>query len=80
MECPLSVSQAEYDAMSQCEAVIVREYERDDGGRFAQAVAWGDYDEMVDQAETPGLYVVPVGVTIICQRAIRTEDLLQGKS
>ena len=75
-ECPLDVTQKEFDAFSQAEAVVVREYETDNGRRFARVVAWGDLDEMKDQADALGLYVVPVGVRIICQRAILLKDLI----
>ena len=77
-ECKLAVTQQEYDQIQQCEAVIVREYERPDGSRFANAVAWGDLAEMEVQASTPSLLVVPVGLSIVCQRAIPVSEVLGG--
>ena len=74
--CPLNVTQNEYDSFSKCEAVIIREYERiKDGSRFAKVVAWGDYDELVEQLETPGLVVVPAGLTIICHVVKKVNEL-----
>ncbi len=74
--CRLKMTQQEFDRVNQCEAVIVREYEREDGSRFAKAVAWGDADEMQDQASTPTMQIVPVGLSIVCQRAIPVSELL----
>jgi len=74
--CQLEMTQSEYDRVKLCESVIVREYERADGSRFAKAVAWGDADEMEEQAEMPSLHIVPAGVSIICQRAVPVSELL----
>lgn len=74
--CSLELTPSQLHSISQCEAVIVREYETEDGRRFAQAVAWGDADEMRSQAETPGLYVVPEGVKIVAQRAVPVSEIL----
>ena len=74
--CQIEVTQQEYEQIKQCESVIIREYERADGARFAKAVAWGDSTEMQDQASTPTLQIVPVGLSIVCQRAISVSELL----
>ena len=74
--CPLEVTQQELDDIQKCESVVVREYERDDGSRFSRPVAYGDHDEMVDQAGITGLFIVPVGLHIVCHKAIRVSDLL----
>ena len=78
-ECPLRMTQAEYSQILKCDAVIVREYERDNGNRWAVPVAWGDAKEMQSQAESPTLQVVPVGVKIVCQRAVLVSELLGGE-
>ena len=74
--CPLELTPQEYDAIKQCEAVVIREYETPGGSRVGKAVAWGDADEMRHQADTPGLFVVPVGLSIICQQVLLVSDLL----
>lgn len=74
--CQLEMTQQEYDRMKQCESVIVREYERSDGSRFAKAVAWGDAEEMQEQASTPTMQIIPAGLSIVCQRAIPVSELL----
>ena len=74
--CPVEITQQEFDDIKQCEAVVIREYERADGSRIGKAVAWGDADEMQDQADTPGLFVVPVGLSIVCQQMVLVSDLL----
>jgi len=75
-ECRLEISESDWRDIQHCEAVIVREYESQDGQRrFARAVAWGDYDEMKEQSET--LFVVPVGVKIIGQQVMRVDVLLR---
>jgi len=76
-ECRLEISESDWCDIRHCEAVIVREYESKDGQRLARAVAWGDYDEMKEQAETPMMFVVPVGFHIIGQQAIRVDVLLR---
>lgn len=75
-ECSIELTPGMLHDISQCEAVVVREYETDDGRRYAQAVAWGDADEMRDAADTPGIFVVPVGVKIVSQRSIPVSELL----
>jgi len=80
-ECPLQMTQAEYSQILKCDAVIVREYERDNGTRWAVPVAWGDAEEMQEQAEIPTLQVVidgVQGVKIVCQRAVLVSELLGG--
>ena len=78
MRVELEVTQDEYDQVMQCEAVIVREYQRADGSRVAQAVAWGDADEMHDEASRPVIQIVPVGLTIVDQRVIPVSELGGG--
>ncbi len=75
-ECRLEITSGELAHIRQCESVIVREYARPDGSRFATPVAWGDADEMQMQAETNGMFVVPVGFEIVAQRAIPVSELL----
>lgn len=78
--CPLQMSQQQFDNIKQCEAVVVREYERADGSRFANAVAWGDADEMRDQAETPRIFIVPEGLSVVGHRVVLVSELLGAKS
>lgn len=74
---PLEITQADWDDIQQCEAVVIREYEPASGGdRFARAVAWGDEEEMKLQAETPGLFVVPVGFKIVTQTCVKVSTLM----
>ncbi len=75
-ECRLEMTSDELADIRQCESVIVREYERADGSRFAKAVAWGDADEMEMQAVSNGMFIVPVGFKIVAQRAIAVSELL----
>lgn len=75
-KCPLEVTQAELDDIQQCEALVVREYERSDGSRYSRPVAWGDADEMKDAADTPGIFIVPVGLSIVCQKMLLVSELL----
>ena len=75
-ECRVEMTVDEFARIRQCESVIVREYERADGSRFAKPVAWGDADEMKIQAETQGMFIVPVGFEIVAQRAIPVSELL----
>jgi hypothetical protein len=78
-ECPLQMTHDEYRQILKCDAVIVREYERDNGNRWAVPVAWGDAEEMQQQAEIPTLQVVPEGVSIVCQRAVLVSELVGGE-
>jgi hypothetical protein len=73
--CNVELTQEQYDDIRKCESVIIREYENVDGSRFAKAVAWGDAEEMQLQADTPSVLIVPVGVAIVCQRAIPVAEL-----
>lgn len=75
--CPLEITTEQWNDIQHCESVVVREYERLDGSRVARAVAWGDAEEMELQAETPAMFIVPVGFHIICQRAIPVNDLTE---
>lgn len=75
--CQLEVTQEEFDQFSQCEAVIVREYEHADGSRVARVVAWGDMDEMTKQAAIPGIHIVPVGVKLVAQRVVPFSEIIQ---
>jgi hypothetical protein len=74
--CPLEMTSHELDEIKQCEAVVVREYESLVRGRWAVPVAWGDFDEMEAQAVTTGWFIVPPGVRIVGQRAVRVSELL----
>lgn len=78
-ECVLEVTQAEVDEIILNESLIIREYERTDGSRFAKAVAWGDHDEMNCQASTYGIFVVPLGIKIVCQRAFKVSDIFEAE-
>jgi hypothetical protein len=73
---PLQVTQEELDRIRQCEAVVVHVYETASGDVFSRAVAWGDRDEMQDAADTPGMFIVPVGVSIRHQEMLLVSDLL----
>ena len=77
MECLLEVTSEEFADISKCEAVVLREYERPDGSRFAKAVGWGDLDEMTDQAETVFVLMVPTGLKYIAQQVIPVSELLK---
>jgi len=77
--CPLEVTQQEVDDIKQCEAVVIREYEREDGSRIGRPVAWGDVDEMQDQADRFCICVVPFGFSIVCQQMVLVSDLLQDE-
>ena len=74
--CPVEITQQEYNDITRCEVVVIREYERADGSRFAKAVAWGDADEMQDQADTQCIVIVPVGFSIVGQKMVLVSDLL----
>lgn len=75
-EVVLELTQQELDDISKCEAVIVRDYQRADGSMFARAVAYGDADEMHEQASIRGLCIVPVGLSVVCQQVVMVSDLL----
>lgn len=74
--CTLQVTQQEYDDIRKCEAVIVREYESQDGTHFAVPMAWGDLAEMEEQATAPGVAILPAGVSIVSQQVVPVADLL----
>lgn len=74
--CPLEVTQQVLDDIEQCEAVVIRERERPDGSRFSRAVAWGDADEIKDQADTHALLLVRDGMKIICQKMLLVSELV----
>lgn len=76
-ECVLEVTQHEVDEIVHNESVVIREYERSDGSRYAKAVAWGDHDEMIDQASIKGMFIIPVGIKIVCQRAFKVSDIFE---
>lgn len=78
--CPVEITQQDFDSIKRCEAVVIREYVGTDGSRFARAVAWGDADEMQDQADTPGIFVVPVEFSIIGQQMVLVSDLLEPEA
>ena len=78
MRVELEVTQEEHDQFMKCEAVIVREYQRPDGSRVAQVLAWGDAEEMHDQASRPVIQLVPVGLTIVDQRVMPVSELGGG--
>ena len=74
--CITEVTQEELDEITKCEAVVIREYERDDGSRFGKIIAWGDSEEMQDVADMHGIYVMPVGLHIICDSKVLVKDLI----
>ena len=51
--CPLHVTPEEVEEIKNYEAVLVREYERKDGSRFAEVISMGSIDEMKSEAERP---------------------------
>ena len=75
-ECKLNVTQAVLDSIRESEAVVIREYERSDGSRIGEIVGHGTADEMNDVSDTPGLTLVPIGLTVVCQSVVMVEDLL----
>jgi len=76
-ECPLEVTSEEFAKISRCEAVVLREYERPDGSRFAKVVGWGDIDEMNLQADSVFVIMVPTIIKYIAQQVIPVSELLE---
>ncbi len=75
--CTVEITQHEWKQISNAESVVIREFEREDGSRFAQAINWGSPEEMKDLAERPEILIVPVGVHVVGQRAVATSELLR---
>lgn len=75
--CQLEVSQNEFDELMKCEAVCLREYERDDGSRFSKIIDMGDKEEMDAIAATPKILVVHRGVKLIGDMSVYVRDLLK---
>ena len=73
--CSISVSPGDWDQIKQCEAVVVVEYEDVNGIRFGRIEAWGDLDEMEDQASTYRIVVVRDGAKIVAQTAVKVGEL-----
>jgi hypothetical protein len=42
MSCTIEITQAQYDVILKCEAVVIREYELENGSRIGRLLAWGD--------------------------------------
>lgn len=78
--CPLEVTQREFAQIVDAEAVVVREYERADSSRFACVIAYGRAEEMEDLAKRSEIILLPVGVHVVCQQAIRSVELLRQNS
>ncbi len=77
--CTLEITQHEFEQITAADSVVIREFEREDGSRFAQAINWGSSEEMKDLAERSEILIVPVGVHVVCQRAVKTLELLKPK-
>lgn len=75
--CSVEMTQHEFEQITNADSVVIREFEREDGSRFAQAINWGSSDEMKDLAERREILIVPVGVHVISQRAVKTSELLK---
>ena len=75
-ECQIVLSQQEFDDISKCEAVIVREYENDSGDRKGVVAAYGDESDMNEQCANNGFIVVPVGWEIVRQHVMSVSELL----
>lgn len=77
MSCPLEMTQEEYDDIKTAEAVVVREYEREDGSRFACLVEHGGLEEMKIIADRTWIFIRLTGQPkIVGQLAVAVSDLL----
>lgn len=76
-ECPLEITRQELSVIRDCEAVIVREYARADGSRFAIAVAWGDEEELQSRVKN-GFLVSPAELTYLGDQVVKVSELLAG--
>jgi hypothetical protein len=79
IDCPLSITQQQYDEIAKCEAVVVREWERDDGTRFGEIIDWGDNSEMRDIADTPQILIVPLGIKSVGKVVVPVSQLIPEK-
>jgi hypothetical protein len=76
MICPLEVTPGEFEQFKDCEAVMIREFEKEsDQSRTARVVAWGDFDEIEHLASRHSIIVVPVGWTCVGQKTVKVSDL-----
>jgi len=74
--CQVHVSQTQADEIRQCEAVVVRTYERKDGSTFAVPVRWGEREEMEIVADTPRILLGRRGQTCLGDSVVLVSDLL----
>ena len=75
--CPVEITQHEFEKIAGAESVVMREFEREDGSRFAQAINWGGSEEMENLAKRSEILILPVGVHVVGQRAVKTSELLK---
>ena len=71
-----SITPELYAQLKDCDSVLVREYARSDGSRFAKVIAAGTSDEMDSLAGTPGLLLVLSGVEYIGDMVVPVGELL----
>ena len=76
--CDLQMTLSQIDEIQRHEAVVIREFERNDGSRFGEVVASGDAVEMEIEASADGLFVVPVGIKVVCQSVVSVSSLFRG--
>lgn len=76
IDCPLSVTQEQYDAISQCEAIVVSEFEREDGSRYGNIIDWGDESEMHDRANTIDILILPLGIKSLGKVVVPVSQLI----
>jgi hypothetical protein len=65
-----------YAKLSECEAVVVRTYERPDGTRFAKVIACGTTEEMEEEAITPKLLLTFPGCECVGDSVVPVSELL----
>ena len=77
IECPLEMTSEEWEEAQDHEAIVVREFEREeDGSRFGKVMAWGTEEEMSELAEQVVTCIIPVGVKAIGHTVVKIEDLI----
>ncbi len=74
--CQTSISPELYAQLATSEFVTVREYERDDGTRFANVIGAGTEGEMDSLVGTPGLLLVMSGLNYVGDRVVPVAELL----
>ena len=72
----LEITRDQFDNIQKVEAVVLRDYEREDGSRFSKLVKWGDAAEMQIVANTPEILIVPNCVKCLGQQMVMVSDLL----